>query len=88
MAGQGDPRPPVAPPEGGRPHALSARKAALVRVAVGVPMLVVSLFGALVAYRVSGRPLGGGVFWTLLAAILAGFGLYFARPLLTLFPRR
>lgn len=87
MAGETDPRSPVTPSPKTEFATLSPRKVALVRVVVGVPMLAVALFGLVIAYRLSGRPLGDSVFWLAILAVFIGFAVYFARPLVVLFRR-
>lgn len=76
------------PPEDGDSFSLSARKHALVRVAVGVPMLLFCLLALVVAFRVADRPLADRTFWMAVLALLAGFAVYFAKPLRQLLSRR
>ena len=88
MAGEGDRRPSVASEESAEGATLDAKKRALVRVVVGVPMFAVALFGAILAYRVSGRPLHGSVFWLFILAVVVGFFVYSLSPFLALIRKR
>ena len=65
-------------------RAETVRRLALVQLAVGVPALLFVVFGVVLGYRLSGRPLGDIVFWGMLAPVLGGFFCYFARAFLRL----
>ena len=58
-----------------------ARRLAMLRVAAGVPALILSLFGVVLAFRMTGHTLGDWSFWAVLLGILVGFGVYFAYAL-------
>ena len=60
------------------------RRLAMVRLAVGGPTFMILIFGLVIAYRVAGRPMGDGVFWAVLATLLAAFGLYAGIALVSL----
>ena len=80
MGGEADSRPPVAelPPE----QALAlARRVEMSKIAVGVPGLLVSLFGVLLGFRISNRPLLDPILWFTLAGVAAVFAGYFLHVL-------
>jgi hypothetical protein len=53
-------------------------------VAVGVPALVVAVFGLVLGYRLAGLPLGDGRFWWVLGPVGGAFALYFGHAILCL----
>jgi hypothetical protein len=60
------------------------RRLALVQLAVGLPALLLVVFGVVLGYRLAGRPLGGVAFWCVLAPVVGAFALYFIRAILRL----
>ena len=66
------------------PHAEAARRLALVQLAVGLPALLMVVFGVVIGYRLVGLPLGGVAFWCVLGPVLGAFALYFGRAILHL----
>ncbi|MHB8763568.1 MAG: hypothetical protein ACYDA8_04390 [Deferrisomatales bacterium] len=59
------------------------RRLAMVRLVMGVPGIIVPVFGLVLAYRYADRPLGDWVFWVVLATVLAVFAAYYGHALLT-----
>lgn len=82
MGGQAPDRPHLTLPDDPQEAArVLRRRLGLVQIALGVPALLVIVFGLVLAYRWAGRPLGDVDFWFVLAAVLAVFGVYFGRAL-------
>ncbi|GAB4260129.1 MAG: hypothetical protein Kow0092_08790 [Deferrisomatales bacterium] len=69
-------------PEEAARHA--RRRFARLQLVMGVPALIVSVFGLVLAYRLAERPLGDAAFWGFLGAIGVVFGAYFGHALLSL----
>lgn len=88
MAGEGDRGSSVTSSPAGGDSLLPAKKMALVRVAVGVPMFFMMFCGLILAYRVTGKTLSGGVLWACAGALLAGFSIYALGPILSLLRRK
>ena len=86
MGGKAPDRPAVDESPNSPEAALVARRRrlAMIQLAVGGPTFMILLFGLVIGYRVAGRPLGDGVFWAVLATLVAGFGVYAAVALVTL----
>ncbi len=71
-------RPPVAnPAEAEDALNLFERRLKLLKIAAGVPGLILSIFGLLLAYRLANRPFGDCEFWFALLGIVAVFAAYF-----------
>ena len=60
---------------------LARRRLALLQLVLGVPALVLILFGLVLGYRLAGRALGGPGFWGLLIPVVLVFVVYYGRAL-------
>ncbi|MBI5443091.1 MAG: hypothetical protein HY900_17985 [Deltaproteobacteria bacterium] len=83
MAGEASDRSPVTAEECAERLHL-ARRIEMVKLAVGVPALLLSLFGTVLAFRLRHRSLADPVFWFTLAGVLAVFAAYFGHIAWTL----
>ncbi len=62
----------------------SRRRVALAQLILGAPTLLLVVFGLVLGFRFSGRPLGDAAFWAVLIPVIGVFGAYYVRAIVAL----